>query len=251
MTAQPGATSAWIRRFHPAPDAATRLVCLPHAGGAASYYFPVSRALAPDIDVLAIQYPGRQDRRNEPCLDDVRELADALATELKPWTGKPVTVFGHSLGATLGFELASRLQSDGVELLGLFASGRRAPSRHRENESVHLSSDASLISTLKKMSGTESQFLDDDEVLQMILPAIRGDYKAAETYRYRQGPPLECPITVLTGDADTEVTMDEARAWSEHTTGAFDLRVFIGGHFYLNDHAPAVIARIAKQVADR
>jgi surfactin synthase thioesterase subunit len=251
MTAQPGGTSAWIRRFHPSPDAATRLVCLPHAGGAASYYFPVSRALAPDIDVLAIQYPGRQDRRSEPCLDDVRELADALVAELKPWTDKPITVFGHSLGATLGFELASRLQDDGVELLGLFASGRRAPSRHREKEAVHLGSDATLIATLKKMSGTDSQFLDDEEVLRMILPALRGDYKAAETYRYRQGPPLECPITVLTGDADSEVTMDEARAWSEHTTGAFDLQVFTGGHFYLNDHAPAVIAQIAKHVAER
>ncbi|MFJ2202129.1 thioesterase II family protein [Streptomyces violaceusniger] len=245
MTANPTGTSLWIRQFHPAPAAATRLICLPHAGGSASYYFPVSKALSPTVDVLAVQYPGRQDRRNEKCIDTIPELADALVPELLPFTDKPVALFGHSMGATLAFEVALRLEQKGVVPVALFASGRRAPSCHRD-ESVHLRDDDGLITEVKALAGTDTQLLGDDEILRMVLPAIRSDYKAAETYRYTSGPRLATPIHAHVGDDDPKASVEEARAWGEHTTGGFDLQVYPGGHFYLNDEAPRVIASIRK-----
>lgn len=232
-------TSAWIRRFHPVPDAAHRLVCFPHAGGSASFYFPVSRALAPGVDVLAIQYPGRQDRRHEPCVDSIPKLAEALVDELSPWFDRPVTLFGHSMGASLAFEVATRLEERGIVAHGLFASGRRAPSTVRD-ERVHLKDDAGLIAEITRLSGTDTQVLGDPEILRMILPAVRADYRAAETYRYTPGPRLSCPVLALTGDSDPHVTLEEARAWGEHTSGRFGLRVFPGGHFYLNSQAAEV-----------
>jgi len=247
MTVTSIGSSAWVRRFHPAPQAGTRLICFPHAGGSASYYFPVSRALSLTVDVLAIQYPGRQDRRAERCVDDIRELADLVVAELAEWTDRPITLFGHSLGATLAFEVALRLQDRGVSPLGLFASGRRAPSCHRE-ESVHLSDDDHLVDTLSRMSGTDSRALEDEEMLRLILPAVRGDYKAAETYRYRPGPRLRCPVVALIGDDDSEVTVDEAHAWSEHTSAWFAMKVFSGGHFYLNEHAAEVMSEITEHI---
>ncbi|MGW7256828.1 thioesterase II family protein [Streptomyces sp. NPDC054834] len=236
-------TGAWIRRFNPAPDAAHRLVCFPHAGGSASFYFPVSRALSPAVDVLAIQYPGRQDRRHEPCVDSIHGLADALAEELDGWFDRPVTFFGHSMGASLAYEVARRFEERGTVLHGLFASGRRAPSTVRE-ERVHLLDDDGLIEDITRLSGTDTQVLGDPEILRMILPSIRADYRAAETYRYTPGPRLTCPLTALTGDDDPQVTMDEAGAWAEHTSGPFDLKVYPGGHFYLNSQAPAVLSTL-------
>ena len=240
-------TSAWVRRFQPAPEAATRLICFPHAGGSATFYFPVAQALSPAVDVLCLQYPGRQDRRGEPCIDDIGTLADLITAELRPWLDRPFTLFGHSMGATLAFEVALRLERGGSTALGLFASGRRAPSRHRD-ERVHLASDDRLITEIRKLEGTESRVFEDEEILRMILPAVRGDYRAAETYRYRPGPALSCPVTVLTGDSDPHVTLDEAEAWEEHTSGRFRLRVFQGGHFYLNSHAQAVMQEITDHI---
>ncbi|MEU7068361.1 thioesterase II family protein [Streptomyces sp. NPDC053429] len=240
---------AWLRRFHPAEDAPVRLVCLPHAGGSASYYFPVSRALSPQADVVAVQYPGRQDRRHEPCLDDVRELADRVVAQLLPWCDRPVALFGHSLGATLGFEVALRLEEAGHGPVALFASGRRAPSRHRENERIHLAPDERLLATIKAMSGTDPAVLADDELLRAVLPAIRGDYKAAETYRYRPGPLLDCPVVVLNGDGDPEVTALEAEGWTDHTRGPVSFHWFTGGHFYLNEHAAEVIGLVRRRLA--
>lgn len=253
MTSTPTTTTRpatpWLRRFHPAEQAPVRLFCLPHAGGSASYYFPVSRALSPAADVVAVQYPGRQDRRAEPCVDDVHRLADLITAEMLPWCDRPVALFGHSLGATLGFEVTLRLEAAGITPVTLFASGRRAPSRPRENEHVHLAPDAQLLSTIRRMSGTDPAVLADEELLRSVLPAIRADYRAAETYRYLPGPPLTCPIVVLNGTTDPEVTEEEATAWTTHTTSACTFHTYPGGHFYLNDHAAEVIQLIRESVA--
>ncbi|GAB3823462.1 thioesterase II family protein [Dactylosporangium cerinum] len=238
----------WIRNYHPAAPGSPRLVCLPHAGGSASFYFPVSRALAPDVEVLAIQYPGRQDRRTEPSETDLHELARRIFGVLRGRADQPLALFGHSMGASLAFEVARLLEhEEGVVPLWLFASGRRAPSRVRD-ERVHQEDDDGLIRELRRLSGTNGDLLGDEEVLRMILPAIRADYTAAETYRCRPGPPLSCPVTVFVGDADPKVTLDEARSWREHTTGAFDFHTYAGGHFYLTGHQAAVLRVMAAQL---
>ncbi|SCF34325.1 Surfactin synthase thioesterase subunit [Micromonospora purpureochromogenes] len=247
--AVPTDNGAWIRRFHPAPDAPTRLVCFAHAGGSASYFYPVSQALSPGLDVLAVQYPGRQDRRAEPAFEDVPRLVDALVDEVAVWADRPLALFGHSLGATVAFEVARRLQARGTEVSALFASGRRAPSRHRPAW-VHEGDDDALISEMLKLEGTDAQMLTDPELVRMVLPALRADYRAAETYRYQPGPPLTCPVYALTGDADPQVDVPDAESWRGHTTGPFALHVFSGGHFYLNRHAPQVLALIRRHAAD-
>jgi pyochelin biosynthetic protein PchC len=230
--------SAWLRQFHSAPDAPTRLICFPHAGGAANYYFPVSKALVPAVDMLAVQYPGRHDRRQERALESINELADRIAIELKPWLDRPLALFGHSMGATLAFEVGRRLQASQTKPLALFVSGRAAPSRQRTT-AVHQYDNAAFVQELKRLGGTDSRVLDD-EVLWAFLPAIRSDYKAIETYRYQPGELMHCPIFALCGNADIRVDVNDVLAWREHTSGEFDLTVFPGGHFYLNEQAPAV-----------
>lgn len=237
----------WLRRFHPSDQAAVRLVCFPHAGGASTYYFPVSRTLSPSIEVIAVQYPGRQDRRFEPPIGDVHTLADHVVAALGPVASQPLALFGHSLGAMVAFEVARRLEDAGSTPLGLFASGRRAPSCYRA-EFVHTYDDARLIFNMKALSGTDSRLLDDAEFLRSVLPTLRSDYKAAETYQHRPGPPLRCPIVTLAGDQDSMVTQEEAAQWRQHTSGSFRLEMFPGGHFYLDAHAARVMRLISELV---
>lgn len=234
----------WCRRFHPAKDPAARLVCLPHAGGSASYFLPVAAALSPDVDVLAIQYPGRQDRRSEQPIDDLAILADRLHAVIRRQPELPLTFLGHSLGATLAFEVTRRLEADGHSPVRLFASGRRAPSTHRDEISHR--TDEAIMAEVRRLSGTASALLADDEMMRAAMPALRADYKAAETYRCAPDVTVTCPITVLTGDSDPKTTLDEAKAWSLHTTGSFDLRVFAGGHFFISDRSKEVM-QVLKQ----
>ncbi|MFI8872845.1 thioesterase II family protein [Streptomyces sp. NPDC055243] len=239
MTVADG-SDLWLRRFHPAPDSPVRLVCFPHAGGSASFYFPVSAALQSDCDVTALQYPGRQDRRSEPNVDDIGVLADRIAPVVAPLFDRPVVFFGHSMGAIIAFEVARRLQERGHTPAMLFASGRRAPSTRRV-ENVHQRDDDGIVAEMKAMSGTDAQVLGDEELLRMVLPAIRSDYRAIETY----GPvdaTVDCPITALVGDADPKTTGPEADEWRSHTTAAFDIKTFRGGHFFLSPRAAEVIS---------
>ncbi|UED82776.1 thioesterase II family protein [Streptomyces profundus] len=240
--------SPWIQRFHPAPEASSRLVCLPHAGGASSYFHPVSAALSPGLDVLAVQYPGRQDRRLEPVLTSIDDLADGVHDALAPWLDRPLSIFGHSMGAMVGYEVARRLTKAGHPPVTLIVSGRRAPDRYRD-ESIHTRSDAGVIAEIQRLGGTDAQLLSDPELRAMVLPAVRGDFQAVETYRHTEGPQLTCPVQALLGDRDPMATLEETNGWAEHTTGAFELKTFPGGHFYLGEHAPAVIATIRDHIA--
>ncbi|KPI20809.1 Oleoyl-(acyl-carrier-protein) hydrolase [Actinobacteria bacterium OK074] len=236
----PADTDLWIRRFHPAPEATARLVCFPHAGGSAGFYFWLSRMLHPRVEVLAVQYPGRQERRAEPQIRDITTLADSLARVLEPWWGKPPAFFGHSMGAVVAYETARRLvASTGSGPAALFVSGRRAPSTARD-ERLHLADDRTLVAEIVRQGGTPPALLSDPELIGMILPTLRGDYRAIERYRHRPLAPvdarIEVPVTVLVGDQDPKVTAAEARAWATHTTGPTEVLTFGGGHFFLNEH---------------
>lgn len=238
-------SNLWLRRFHPAPQSKINLICFPHAGGSASFYYPVSDAMQPTLQVIALQYPGRQDRRQEPGLRTIADFADEAFKALAPIADQPFAFFGHSMGATIAFEVALRMEQQlGRSPVTLFASGRRAPSRHRD-ETVHQRSDDGIVKEMQLLAATDARLLGDPELLRMILPAIRSDYRAAETYRYEPGPKLRSPILALVGDADPKVTVDEAQSWSEHTTGTFELQTFSGGHFYLAGHQTSVINLIS------
>ncbi|MFI1227525.1 MULTISPECIES: thioesterase II family protein [unclassified Streptomyces] len=223
----------WIRRFHPAPAPSVRLLCLPHAGGSASAYFALSKALAPEVEVLAVQYPGRQDRRDEPLLDSIAALRAGLAEALTPWLDRPIAVFGHSMGALLGYETARLLAEDErARLVHLFVSGRGDPAR-TVGVALDLLDDRAMVTALGDLGGTDPRLLDDEDVLEMVAPAIRSDYRAVRTYHHEPGPPLPCPVTALVGDQDAMAPVDDVEKWRAHTASEFSLKVFGGGHFYL------------------
>lgn len=255
----------WVRRYQESHEFSPRLICFPHAGGAATYYFPLSRALSPDVDVVAMQYPGRQDRLAEKPAVTIAELADGAYTALRDQRAigagggrgrgrsrgeEPVALFGHSMGAIVAFEVALRMRRDGMAPPSrLFVSGRRAPSTKRDEALVHTLDRAALIAQLRRVGGTDEKILGNPDLQELFLPTIRSDYQAIETYRYQPGPPLNCPITALTGDNDAAVTPQEAAAWEAHGTGRFDLRVYTGGHFYLEDHTAEVTELLRTEIA--
>ncbi|MFI6849151.1 alpha/beta fold hydrolase [Kitasatospora sp. NBC_00085] len=240
--------SSWFRRFHPVDTAPTRLVLFPHAGGSASYFIDYSAALSPYADVLAVQYPGRQNRFAEPTIDSIDGLADRIYEALRPWADRPLTFFGHSMGSVVCFEVARRFEADGLNgpagPVHLFVSGGRAPSLPR-GTAVHRLPDDELLGELARLGGTDRQVLDNPELREFILPSLRSDYTAVETYRCEPDAVVSRPITALTGDADPRTSLAEAGDWARHTTAAFDLRVFPGGHFYLADQRAAVVELLA------
>ncbi|MER8062291.1 MULTISPECIES: alpha/beta fold hydrolase [unclassified Streptomyces] len=231
---------AWLRRLGPSAEGAMRLVCFPHAGGAAGSYRALARALGPEVEVLAVQYPARQDRRHEPPVPRLAELADRIAEVLDalgPRDPAPYALFGHSLGALVAYETARRLDHRGNTPHRLFVSARCAPTAGA-GPTDHLDDDAALLAEVRRLGGGDA--LDDPEVQALALPALRADYAALRSYTWRQGPALRCPVTVLTGTDDPLCTPEQALDWLRLAVVPGRSRVFRGGHFYLEDRVAEV-----------
>ena len=242
--------NTWFRRFTTTVGNGPRLVCFPHAGGSATAYVQLARALPADFDVVSVQYPGRQDRYHEAPFTAVAPLVEAVVEELAPELaadpGRPYALFGHSMGALIAYETARLLARR--ELPGpqrLFLSGRGAPDpRHSAHGEFY--DDADVLAEVRRLGGTDQAMLNNPEVLEMVLPGLRADYRALGTYSWREGEPLATPVTALIGDQDPMVTVQDAQTWREHTSSDFALKVFNGGHFYLADHLGQVTATVTE-----
>ncbi|WP_240136162.1 thioesterase II family protein [Streptomyces sp. MUM 178J] len=229
----------WIRCFHPKPGARHTLVCFPHAGGSASYYFGLSAALAPDVEMLVVQYPGRENRLFEEPASSLAQLADHTAGALRSRPLSQPVLFGHSMGAIAAFEVARRLEQpfSPAAPAALIASACAAPSHHA-NRADRLSGiedeqDTEVLARVMGLGGTAEGVAEHEELVRLFIPALRADLRALRDYRSAPDAAVSCPVTVCTADGDPDVRAAEAGEWSRHTTAGAELHLFEGDHFYL------------------
>lgn len=229
-------TDAWVRTFQRRTSPAINLVCLPPAGCAASFYRAWGAELPADIAVRAVQYPGREDRFGETPIDEMAAMAEAVTEAVRPLFDLPVVLFGHSMGASIAYEVARRGEGDGRVPALFIASGHPAP-HHRDPRRVHTGTDDELVAELRRYPDNGAGVLDSPELRELLLPTVRADYKLIETYELRHPAPIPAPVAVLRGVDDPDVDADKAAAWGDLAPGgALCARHdFPGGHFYLRE----------------
>lgn len=232
---QPSATS-WMRYWQRKASARLRLFCFPYAGGNAAVFRSLSEQAPAAIEVCPIQLPGRDDRFNEPPFSSLHVLLEALQKALLPYLDLPYAFFGHSMGALISFELARALRRQGQvpAPIHLFVAGHRAPHLPDPQAPVHALPTPQFIEALRHYQGTPEVILNHAELLQILLPLLRADFAVCETYCYSEEAPLTCPIFALGGQQDRDTPHDALQAWREHTSSSFQMRIFAGNHFFLN-----------------
>lgn len=236
-------SNAWFRSPLPRPGARFILVCFPHAGGAASFFRPWAKYLPSSVELWAVQYPGREDRIDEPCTEDLHQLADLISDALTPVAGRSFALFGHSMGATVSYEVAIRLQrrwKHAPHALFVSASAAPSPCPHAVREWK----DDDLLAEMRRLGGTSDELLARPELHALVLASVREDYRMAERYRPRSEQLLTCPVTGLVGDRDPKASISAVRGWARFTRGNFDLHLFAGDHFYLVPRRDEVIMEI-------
>jgi medium-chain acyl-[acyl-carrier-protein] hydrolase len=191
--------------------------------------------MPPGVEVCAVRLPGREARLAEPAFKSIRPLVAALAEPLLPHFDKPFAFFGHSMGAKVAFELARYLRSTrGVEPVHLFVSGCKGPRLPRDGRPIHGLPEAEFIEELRRLNGTPPEVLEHPELMRLMLPLLRADFELVETYEYLPGPLLDCPVSAYGGLEDVDVPGEQLGEWGAETNGAFNQRMFPGGHFYLH-----------------
>jgi medium-chain acyl-[acyl-carrier-protein] hydrolase len=242
--------SPWLAFRKPRPQARIRLFCFPYAGGGALIYRSWADDMPAEIEVCPVQLPGRERRLREPSFTHIDPLIDALVPALEPYFDMPFAFFGHSMGATIGYELAQRLASEGKTLpQHLVTSARRAPQLPPEDEKIYYALPADEFKErIREIQGTPEEVLDNEELMDLMLPLLRADFELVDTYPPSTAPPLDCPITAFGGLKDHEVPREELEAWGEVTSRRFRLRMFPGDHFFLNEDPRQVIHATAESL---
>lgn len=240
----------WFTPIERRQDAQLRLFCFPFAGGSAQVFAGWRIEIEGRLEILAAQLPGRGARLREPPIVQPAPLVSALTNAVAAHADRPYALFGHSLGAFLAFGVARRLRLLGKPTPAhLIVAGQRAP--HLASREKNLSSldDEAFIAALAEYGGTPREILSDADFMKLLLPALRADFMVAESFAYRDAPPLDCPITAFGGDHDDTANAEELGAWRAHTNARFEARILPGGHFFLDSARDSLLTGIAETLA--
>ena len=240
----------WIIIPEPRPQARLRLLCLPYGGVGSAIYFPWNKYLPKNIELCLIRLPGRETRLKETPFTRLLPLVEELAQALAPFLDRPFAVFGHSMGALIGFEFMHYQQDlSSRTATHLFVSGRRAAQLPDPNPPLHKLPDLDLVKEVQsRYNGIPKVILQDDELLQLFLPTLRADIELIETYCF-QGTRLDIPISAFSGRDDVMVSEIDVASWGELTLKKFRMRIFPGDHFYLQNHPDMVIQEIVTDLS--
>ncbi|MEL7039347.1 MAG: thioesterase II family protein [Cyanobacteria bacterium J06592_8] len=241
--------NSWLTVPQPHPEARLRLFCFHYAGGGAlvfrnwSDYFPSS------IELCAIELPGRGKRLREPAYTDLQSLVQALSSALYSYLDKPFVFFGHSMGGLVSFELARLLRREyNISPQHLFVSGCRAPHVPDNNPPIHQLSNSDFIQELRRFNGTPETILQNQELMDLLLPSLRADFTVLETYSYYDEPPLNSGITAFQGSEDRQISQAEMSAWEEQSSQDFCLYTLPGDHFFIHSHQGLLLEFLAEEV---
>lgn len=240
-------STKWFVCPQPNPSAGSRLFIFPYAGGNPAAF---SKWIVDNIESQIVHYPGRGSRFNEPPIKNIDALVENILQAIRPSLDKPFALFGHSMGGLIAFELARSLRRFSLPRpTRLFISACGAPQFPDSNPPIHALPDDEFLDALKKFNGIPVEILNQSETLEIILPILRADFEAVETYRFDPNEhPLDIPIIAFGGLDDERVSREGLEGWANQTTSRFESHDFPGDHFFLNNARELIMSTIATEL---
>jgi surfactin synthase thioesterase subunit len=216
---------------------AITLFCLPFAGGNQYSFRELKNSLPGHIDLVPLDYPGRGSRMREALINSIEGMTGDMYRQLDGRLDGPYAIYGHSMGAAIGYELTHRIRENGLPMpLHLFVSGRNAPSSERRREVISNLPPAAFRAKIKELGGSPDEVLSNEALMELFEPILRNDFHAHENYVYNpQREKLNLPLSAMYGDRE-DLLDEDVEAWKEETSGAFSLTKYSGDHFFIFSH---------------
>ena len=242
----------WLTTADTTVPPRARLFCIPFAGGSPVVFRSWQEHFPADIQVCALNFPGRGNRMTEPSLRRMDTLVAQAADAMAPLLDVPFAILGHSLGALIGYELAVHLREKGHgDPFLLVASAARGPQLPDPYPPLHhLPRDQFIEGMQDRYGGIPREILNEPDLLALLIPPLQADLELFETYRYTPRPPFSCPVAVFGGNEDHRLDDLQYRAWQEVTTGPLTVTMVPGGHFFIQEQGSRVAAAVAAVCRD-
>lgn len=238
--------NAAVWRPLPRPEATHRVVCVPFSGGNAAIFDSWATAFPSDVELCAVEMPGRGTRANSPAPTSIQALVDDCVQEVSQLADRPIVIFGHSLGALIAFELSRALEIRCPgRLRQLVVSAFPAP--HCGNVAAKLAAlPVSQELFLHEAIGAGLVARDErrQRLPRRVYAWLRSDLELCARYAYVDRERLSAGITALWAREDPIATASDMARWQKHTSGRFRVFDFPGSHFYMFHSRPAVVETV-------
>ncbi|OZV77429.1 thioesterase [Micromonospora echinospora] len=240
----------WLKRFcRRDSPCEVQLVCLHHAGGSAGMYRHWPQLLAPSIETIGVQLPGRADRFHEPPYTRMMPLVDDLVEVLRPLLDRPYAIYGVSMGSRVMWTLTHVLRDRNLPMpVRLYTACDPAPVHGTGSWRWEGRSDG-LEGYVREMGGTPPAVLADQKLLAALLPTLDADLTVLSTNDFRPAVPLDVPIRAFAGTDDREASPQQMNDWRGETSARFDLDEVPGGHFFDPEGERQVTGAISRDLA--
>lgn len=222
------------------------LFCLPYAGGSSSIYYNWGKYLNQSIKLYPVELKGRGKRFQEDFYENLEDTVDDIFHNIKNLIiDNDYAIYGHSMGSLLAYELYYKINKMGARKpKHIFFSGNKPPNIPRDKENIHTLPKREFLNEIVKLGGTPEEVLSSNELLEIVLPILKNDFKVIETYDYiEKTNKIECNISVFNGKEDS-ITLKELLAWSDHSNGMCRVYNFEGNHFFINDNVEKITSII-------
>lgn len=189
--------------------------------------------------MFPVQLPGRETRFSEPALDDPEALVEQLHAALLPWLDEPFVLLGYSMGGLIAHALARRLQASGGPMPERLVVAACSSPDHPSRVAPDQMNDAEFIAHIRHLGGTPAAVFEHAELLEMLLPMLRADFRLVQRLRDAAtvprpiAPLLSCPIMALAAEDDEHATPEQVARWAHFTKGKVYCKNTPGGHFAL------------------
>ncbi|MBU3188241.1 thioesterase [Clostridium bowmanii] len=226
-----------------------KLFCIPYSGASATVYLKWAQHLNKNIEIHAVELPGRGLKAGEKLCTDIDDIVEKIFKDVSEEIDETseYAILGHSLGGLIAYELYYKLmKSKYKKPLHIFISGSKSPHlRIDERDSYKLPLEKLKDLILKYGLTTSNEIFMNKEVMDFFLPIIRADFKIGDTYNYiKKEKKIASDMTVLVGTKDNSMSIDDAQAWEELVSGDFKLKKFNGGHFFIKDYEDDILEHI-------
>jgi surfactin synthase thioesterase subunit len=227
------------------------IICLPFAGGNKYSYRAYSGAYNSSLNFVTLEYPGRGARIKEALIVNIEDLVDDLYSQCFALVSEGnYALYGHSMGGLISYLLTKKILANKMSApKHLFITGTVGPSAPvRLEKRRSLLGKKEFLQEIKDFGGMPDEILKNEELLDFFEPILRADFTVSESYRHIVTPPLNVPITVITGNEEN-MAIDDINTWDTESTEPVDFGVLSGGHFFIYEHVERIINIINRKLS--
>jgi surfactin synthase thioesterase subunit len=226
------------------------LICFPYAGGSKFSYNKFAEVAPGNLTLIPIELPGRGARFDERLIYNADELVDKLFHQIKSYLFDPYAIYGHSMGSLIGYLITKRIIKENLpQPLHLFFSGAKAPHMLQYEPAAHLFEKEELIASLRKMGGIPERILKNDNLMRILEPIVRADFRVINTYVHKDTEAMDIPISVIIG-SEEGISLEQSQLWQKETIIEIKVDEFQGDHFFIFHHAEQLMALIHSRLME-